>query len=158
MGYAYYEIDGKPCGYSVLDVCNFETCQEEIDRGLAYACGGYPGESEHYCDGYFCPKHLFLGIDPEIKQLCPNCLKEWEEREDEMKRQAKRSQVSIDIEETQKVKIEFNPHYLYIGVWWWKTHIGWSMKNRQGYQIDIVLCFIPMLPIKYTRVRKLVSK
>lgn len=84
MGYAYYEIDGKPCGYSVLDVCNVEGCEKEIDRGLAYACGGYPGEGEGFCDGYFCAEHLTLGLgDPEIRQLCPNCLKEWNKTHDD---------------------------------------------------------------------------
>lgn len=62
MGYAYYLIDGEPCGYSVLDVCHEDGCSTEIDRGLAYACGGEPGEGVEYCGGYFCGEHLTGGV------------------------------------------------------------------------------------------------
>jgi len=58
MGYGSYEVNGRPCGYLILAVCEHPNCNEKIDRGMAYACGGEPF-SEHGCDRYFCPKHLF---------------------------------------------------------------------------------------------------
>lgn len=72
MGYGYYVIDGKECGYNVEAVCEEEGCEEEIDRGLAFACGGEPGEGDTYCDGYFCLSHLV--ITPE-GQRCRRCEK-----------------------------------------------------------------------------------
>jgi hypothetical protein len=58
MGYGYYVIDGKECGYFVDAVCEAPGCEAEIDRGVAYACGGEPGEFDDYCAGYFCHEHL----------------------------------------------------------------------------------------------------
>lgn len=79
MGYAYYIIQGKECGYSVEDVCNEEGCQEPINRGLAYACGGSPGEMDDHCGGYFCYEHLFFVAGEyrptgEPGSLCLRCL------------------------------------------------------------------------------------
>lgn len=76
MGYGQYDYNGKLCGYMVADVCNEDGCDTSIDRGLAYACGGYPGEHDDFCDGYFCAEHLFFP-DPDLtdsSQLCRRCL------------------------------------------------------------------------------------
>jgi len=85
MGYAYYEVNGKPCGYSVDAICEHEGCEAKIDRGLAYACGDEPGEGSYYCAGYFCGKHLSYRSVPDnedrdgksIVQVCPECAKAW---------------------------------------------------------------------------------
>jgi len=57
MGYACYQIGNRFCGYGVPSYCEHPDCNEEIDRGMAYACGGEP-YSEVGCDMYFCHKHL----------------------------------------------------------------------------------------------------
>jgi len=65
MGWAYYVIDGRPCGYGVQALCDSEYCFERIDRGLGWLCGEMPGGDEHGCGGYFCGAH-------ELDHDCPN--------------------------------------------------------------------------------------
>ena len=69
MGYGYYVIGDKECGYMVDAVCEEPGCDTQINRGLAYACGGEPGEVDWSCDGYFCYEHL---IFPDIP-YCGEC-------------------------------------------------------------------------------------
>lgn len=58
MGYSVYNLNKKIfAGYGVPAYCNHPDCNEEIDRGMPYACGGEPF-SELGCDKYFCTKHL----------------------------------------------------------------------------------------------------
>lgn len=57
MGYGFYFIDGRPCGYNVLAT---RGCKEEVDRGMGYCCGGEPHDRWSDlpgCGGYFCAKH-----------------------------------------------------------------------------------------------------
>ena len=68
MGFAYYEINGKPCGYGVEATCEEPGCDAKIDRGLAYLCGRIPGGDDTHCGGYFCAAHLYLD------QRCRRCL------------------------------------------------------------------------------------
>lgn len=78
MGYAIYQMNGRDCGYSVPAVCEQPGCNEEIDRGFAYCCGGYP-DSEYGCHLYFCGKHMYYynsdpkDDDSETVQLCDVC-------------------------------------------------------------------------------------
>jgi hypothetical protein len=66
MGWADCGEDslGRPIGYSYEDVpCDFEGCEEKIDRGLGYACGGMHGDDEGIhgepcCERYYCGEHL----------------------------------------------------------------------------------------------------
>lgn len=84
MGYAVYKVGHRWGGYGVPSVCEHPDCVEEIDRGMAYACGGEPF-SEVGCDRYFCGKHLFfMGFNgdnlPEVggknvKEVCSRCSK-----------------------------------------------------------------------------------
>ncbi|KKK96791.1 hypothetical protein LCGC14_2659210 [marine sediment metagenome] len=62
--------DGRPIGYYFDAACDEEGCEEEIDRGLAYACGGMHGFEEGGCDKYFCGKHMFIG---GRVQMCTPC-------------------------------------------------------------------------------------
>jgi hypothetical protein len=48
----------RDIGYGVPAYCDFPGCGAEIDRGLAYVCGGEPYGGEHGCGLYFCGKHL----------------------------------------------------------------------------------------------------
>jgi len=59
MGYAVYKVGQRWGGYGVPAICEHPDCNEEIDRGMSYACGGEPF-SEHGCDRYFCSKHLYM--------------------------------------------------------------------------------------------------
>lgn len=88
MGYSYYEKNrfdsGIPMkrGYGVLCKCHKRSCQEKIDRGLAYLC--------YRCGWYFCEKHLTWAYDEkdnpiefecfagESNQVCEKCAKEIE--------------------------------------------------------------------------------
>ena len=65
---------GRPIGYAHEGICDHEGCDAEIDRGLAFACGGMHGEDECGCEGYFCIQHLTLADDDHCKdQLCITC-------------------------------------------------------------------------------------
>jgi hypothetical protein len=54
-------------GYGVPAWCDHPKCWEEIDRGLAYVCGGEPYGGEKGCGLFFCPAHM-LGLT-----RCPRC-------------------------------------------------------------------------------------
>lgn len=56
MGYAVYQVGQRWGGYGIPAYCEQPECNEEIDRGMAFACGGEPF-SEMGCDRYFCSKH-----------------------------------------------------------------------------------------------------
>lgn len=66
MGYQVYSIGhDRFGGYGVPAYCEQPGCNEEIDRGMSYACGGEPF-SEYGCDRYFCSEHLhYTYFDPE---------------------------------------------------------------------------------------------
>lgn len=75
MGYGYYVLpDGRSAGYNVTAECDYEDCQQEIDRGLAYLCGESPDGFRDIDDGgcglYFCPNH-----GSQFDHCCthPNC-------------------------------------------------------------------------------------
>jgi hypothetical protein len=59
MGYQVYEVGQRWGGYGVPSYCEYPVCNEEIDRGMSYACGGEPF-SEYGCDRYFCSRHLYF--------------------------------------------------------------------------------------------------
>ena len=68
-------------GYGVPSICEEPSCNKEINRGLAYACGNlYDG-----CGRFFCEDHLYLGTPGsiededdadhrEVEQYCSRCL------------------------------------------------------------------------------------
>ena len=62
MGYGYYTLpSGKEAGYLVEAKCEHPGCNAEIDRGMAYACGGSAGDQGGCsCEGYFCYEHLHI--------------------------------------------------------------------------------------------------
>lgn len=80
MGWGHGTLaDGTEVGYLVEDVCSAD-CTAEIDRGLAYCCGGMHGGGEHGCGRYFCAEHLFFtGNEAESAgaQLCIECSDRW---------------------------------------------------------------------------------
>ena len=56
MGYEIYKVGQRWGGYGVPAICEHPDCDEEINRGMACACGGEPF-SDYGCDMYFCGKH-----------------------------------------------------------------------------------------------------
>jgi hypothetical protein len=52
---------GREIGYGVQATCDFPGCDEKIDRGLGYACGGMHDSGPTRCGGYFCGRHLYRG-------------------------------------------------------------------------------------------------
>jgi len=59
MGWSIgYDYNWKrDIGYGVPAWCDHPSCNEKIDRGLAYVCGGEPYGGEHGCGLYFCAAH-----------------------------------------------------------------------------------------------------
>lgn len=67
----------RDIGYGVPCICDHPECIEEIDRGLAYVCGGEPYGGEYGCGLYFCGNHQYLPHkDMQYGMLCENCSKE----------------------------------------------------------------------------------
>lgn len=85
------DSNGRPIGYAFEATCDHPCCHKQIDRGLAYACGGMHGEDEISCEGYFCEAHrpTFVEHCGRTHQICSQCTKalidsgEWQEDEDE---------------------------------------------------------------------------
>lgn len=72
---------GRPIGYAHRATCDHPGCNKQIDRGLAYACGGIHGEDPG-CEGYFCGDHLFLTTSQsDCGYVCAECLKLYEGEE-----------------------------------------------------------------------------
>src|SRR4051812_25982454 len=62
----------RDIGYGVPAWCDFPGCYEEIDRGLAYVCGGEPYGGDHGCGLYFCGEHHGR-FSEEGSNLCERC-------------------------------------------------------------------------------------
>ena len=62
----------RDIGYGVPAVCDHPDCNKEIDRGLAYVCGGEPYGGDHGCGLFFCSDHLY--VHKKCGQLCEKCL------------------------------------------------------------------------------------
>lgn len=65
----------RDIGCGVPAYCDHPKCSKEIDRGLAYVCGGQPYGGEKGCGLYFCSEHLYFHdfIDGECEQVCRRC-------------------------------------------------------------------------------------
>ena len=67
----------RDIGYGVPAICDHPRCEEVIDRGLGYVCGGEPFGGEHGCGLHFCGHHLWhrqpRGED-RVYQNCKRCL------------------------------------------------------------------------------------
>lgn len=61
----------RDIGYGVPAYCDHPSCKKEIDRGLAYVCGGDPYGGDHGCGLFFCYDHLLMGEDG---QQCNRCV------------------------------------------------------------------------------------
>lgn len=63
MGWAHgIDVNGEDIGYAIPDVCHFEDCTAEIDRGLAHHCGGLDSPrlgGDEGCGGFFCGEHFY---------------------------------------------------------------------------------------------------
>lgn len=60
----------RDIGYGVPATCDRPMCGADIDRGIAYVCGGEPYGGEHGCGLFFCGEHLLLGGP---RQQCEQC-------------------------------------------------------------------------------------
>jgi hypothetical protein len=70
----------RDIGYGVPAYCDHPDCNEEIDRGLAYVCGGEPYGGDAGCGLYFCENHHSHYRDAdddndESHSLCERCAK-----------------------------------------------------------------------------------
>jgi hypothetical protein len=66
---------GQWMGYGVSCKCHKRGCQEKIDRGLSYVCGGMHEGGEYGCGYYFCGSHLFMS---DYGLLCDKCFESLE--------------------------------------------------------------------------------
>jgi len=79
MGWSYCgeRDDGEPIGYSVDATCEHPNCNEKIDRGVSYACGGMHGNGTYSCDKYFCEEHRcwhdYAKDEEDSPMLCKEC-------------------------------------------------------------------------------------
>lgn len=61
----------RDIGYGVPAICDHPKCNEKIDRGLGYVCGGEPYGGEKGCGLFFCGNHLSYARGEA--QMCPRC-------------------------------------------------------------------------------------
>jgi hypothetical protein len=80
MGWGDCGLDsqGRPIGYVHSATCDHPDCNEKIDRGLSYACGGMHGQNEYGCEKYFCEDHLQNAVFEygEYHNICDQCAQE----------------------------------------------------------------------------------
>ena len=74
MGWSIgYDPDWKrDIGYGVPAICDHPDCDEEIDRGLSYVCGGEPYGGDVGCGLFCCATHLYHTTDVST-QRCERC-------------------------------------------------------------------------------------
>lgn len=74
------DSQGRPIGYNHNAICDHPGCNEQIDRGLAFACGDMHGEDEVSCEKYFCGDHkqnfVKTTYDDRIVSVCDECAKQ----------------------------------------------------------------------------------
>lgn len=58
-------------GYGVPSICDKPGCNERINRGVSYVCGGDFNGGDKGCGLYFCRKHLLE--DRSDGPFCPRC-------------------------------------------------------------------------------------
>jgi hypothetical protein len=65
----------RDIGYGVPAICDQPGCNEKIDRGLAFVCGGEPYGGDHGCGLFFCSKHRRVHTfrDRCVKEVCARC-------------------------------------------------------------------------------------
>jgi hypothetical protein len=76
---------GENMGYGWDGICHAEDCNEEIDHGLSYVCGGMHEGGTLGCGYYFCQKHLTVAKDETgvFVSVCFGCYAELDEEEEE---------------------------------------------------------------------------
>ena len=62
----------REIGYGVPAWCDHPDCEEVIDRGLSYVCGGEAYGGDTGCGLFFCARHLYAG--DTSNQVCDRCL------------------------------------------------------------------------------------
>lgn len=77
------DSEGRPIGYVFPATCDHPGCNEEIDRGLSYACGDMHGTTFAGCEGYFCEKHrqntVIISADEvetAYETVCDSCARQ----------------------------------------------------------------------------------
>jgi len=76
MGWSFGILNGKRVGYSVKAKCEHPECNEDINRGLIYVCGGMHGGGGIGCGRYFCDEHLVYihsKLEGRTVQVCEEC-------------------------------------------------------------------------------------
>jgi len=68
----YDDFWKRDIGYGVPCLCDSPGCNQEIDRGLAYVCGGEPFGG-NFCGLYFCDRHRNYWRRNETGRLVAVC-------------------------------------------------------------------------------------
>ena len=64
----------RDVGYEVPAKCDHPDCDEKIDRGISYICGGQVYGGEHGCGLFFCDSHLYYRqAAVRLVQVCERC-------------------------------------------------------------------------------------
>jgi hypothetical protein len=65
----------RDIGYGVPAKCDHPDCNEDIDRGLSYVCGGEPYGGDKGCGLFFCAahKHYKKFEDGDEAPVCQRC-------------------------------------------------------------------------------------
>lgn len=81
MSWAFgINAERREIGYGVLALCDESLCPNQIDRGLAYVCGGMHDGGDWGCGRYFCYPHLY---SHELGFMCAECCEFYPDEDDE---------------------------------------------------------------------------
>lgn len=78
---------GRDVGYAIDAKCDEPGCEEKINRGLSFVCGGEPNGGAFACGYHFCEKHRhYVDVIDSSEStgyrsisVCAKCKKELEE-------------------------------------------------------------------------------
>lgn len=64
------DSQGRAIGYAHQAKCDHPDCNNDIDRGLSYACGDMHGATEIGCEKYFCEDHRSNTVEDHGDFVC----------------------------------------------------------------------------------------
>lgn len=113
----YDDKNHRDIGYGVPAKCDYPDCEEMINRGLGYVCGGDFG-----CGLFFCSEHRnHTEVDDDFVEVCERCAA-----------QIKDESADIELFKPKPDVNEWIKHKLNDKSWqkWRDKNPGWVAKNR----------------------------
>ena len=70
----YDDKNQRDIGYGVPATCDHPDCDEMINRGLGYVCGGEAYGGDYGCGLFFCAEHRnYTEFEDDAVEVCERC-------------------------------------------------------------------------------------